>query len=276
MDEKGALSGRTALVTGVGGAIGRAIARNLKDSGAYVIGMDRSPLASDSFLDEVVEADLGGGPVPSIPCPARELDFVIHGAGGVFREEVGGPEFISDRSVIDKTINDNFVSFMDLVAICRPAMTSDSSITVLSSINAIVPFGLPIYSATKGAVNSFVIAMAPQLLNQGIRLNAVAMGTVDHPGLRDLQAADVDLYERLRSTVPGGKFLTLDEAASGVVAVAVKSRGVAGSVSVIDKGQSNFVALGRGNYLATLTSPPTAAKLLRFWITAAWAKLRSR
>ena len=55
------------------------------------------------------------------------------------------------------------------------------------SIAALV--GLPnraLYSATKGAVYSLTLAMAADLLHEGVRVNCVTPGTTDTPWIRRL------------------------------------------------------------------------------------------
>ena len=181
MDESKSLAGRTALVSGVSGAIGEAVTGLLKTRGARVIGFDRLEPQAGLYLDEFVEVELGcAGSFPSIQCPAKTLDYVIHLAGGALREEVEGQGLVCDRSVIDRTLNDNFNSLIDLLAITQGSMAMGSSITAVSSINALRPFGLPLYSAAKGAVNSYVTAIAPDLARQGVKINAIALGTVEH------------------------------------------------------------------------------------------------
>jgi NAD(P)-dependent dehydrogenase (short-subunit alcohol dehydrogenase family) len=147
--------------------------------------------------------------------------------------------------VIEQTINDNFMSVVDVVAITRPALTSNSSITVVSSINSFRAFGLPIYSAAKGAVNAFVISIAPQLLAEGIRINAIALGTVEWAGGRDRRAASRKVFRKLSKTIPDGRPLTTEEASRSILSVGIDSPGISGSVTVVDRGQSNFVNLGR-------------------------------
>ena len=245
MSERLNLSGRKALVTGAAGAVAQVVARDLKNRGAYVIGMDSSVPQEAHFFDEVIRVDLGSSSIPSISCPVEDLDAVIHLAGRALPEEAESHGSIPERSVIEQTINDNFMSLVDVVAITRPALTSNSSITVVSSINSLRAFGLPIYSAAKGAVNAFVISIAPQLLAEGIRINAIALGTVEWAGGRDRRAASRKVFRKLSKTIPDGRPLTTEEASRSILSVGIDSPGISGSVTVVDRGQSNFVNLGR-------------------------------
>ena len=63
-----------------------------------------------------------------------------------------------------------------------PHMQRGSAIIATSSTNAFSPSeSLPDYSATKGAINQYTKVLAQQLLEKGIRVNAVAPGPVWTP-----------------------------------------------------------------------------------------------
>jgi NAD(P)-dependent dehydrogenase (short-subunit alcohol dehydrogenase family) len=61
-------------------------------------------------------------------------------------------------------------------------MKPGSAIVVTSSETGLIGNkGLPDYSATKGAINAFTKSIAQQLIEKGIRVNAVAPGPVWTP-----------------------------------------------------------------------------------------------
>jgi NAD(P)-dependent dehydrogenase (short-subunit alcohol dehydrogenase family) len=68
-----------------------------------------------------------------------------------------------------------------------------ASIINMSSCTAVNGFAQrALYSASKGAVHSMTLAMAADLVKEGIRVNAVAPGTVDTPFMAELAARASD------------------------------------------------------------------------------------
>ena len=72
-----------------------------------------------------------------------------------------------------------------------------SAIVTLSSINATLGNGMiPIYSAAKGAAISLVRSMADELIDDGIRINAISPGMIDTPIMSGTKKAAPGLFER--------------------------------------------------------------------------------
>ncbi|MBY0530945.1 MAG: SDR family oxidoreductase [Xanthobacteraceae bacterium] len=71
------------------------------------------------------------------------------------------------------------------------------------------------YAASKGALNSFTVGLAREVIGEGIRVNAVSPGLID----TDIHAAagQPDRAERLKSVIPIGRFGTPEEVAETVL-----------------------------------------------------------
>jgi NAD(P)-dependent dehydrogenase (short-subunit alcohol dehydrogenase family) len=71
------------------------------------------------------------------------------------------------------------------------------------------------YAASKGALNSFTVGLAREVIGEGIRVNAVSPGLID----TDIHAAagQPDRAERLKSVIPIGRFGTPEEVAESVL-----------------------------------------------------------
>jgi NAD(P)-dependent dehydrogenase (short-subunit alcohol dehydrogenase family) len=91
------------------------------------------------------------------------------------------------------------------------------------------------YSATKGAVISLTRALAVDHVAQGVRVNAVAPGTVDSPWVRRLVEEVGESLDTLRARQPMGRLGTPEEIADAVAYLA-SAEFVTGSVMVIDGG----------------------------------------
>lgn len=191
----GKLSGKKALITGGDSGIGRAIAGLFAAEGADVaIGHLRAEqsdaletkrlvqsygrtceliagdLANAGFCDRIVErtvARLGG------------LDILVSNAAHQNRKK--SLEDVTDEE-FDRTFKTNIYAYFRLARAALRHMKPGASIIVTSSETGILGSkGLPDYSATKGAINAFTKTLAQDLIERGIRVNAVAPGPVWTP-----------------------------------------------------------------------------------------------
>ncbi|HEX2641596.1 MAG TPA: SDR family oxidoreductase [Thermoanaerobaculia bacterium] len=191
----GKLEGKVALVTGGDSGIGRAVAYLYAREGADVAivylpaeqqDADETrqaieaegrrcltlpgDLTDPQFCREVVERtvrELG------------QLDILVSNAAWQNRkkslEEVTEEEW-------NRTFRTNIDAYFHLSKAALRHMKPGSSIIATSSETGIMGAKeLPDYSATKGAINAFTKALAQQLVDKGIRVNAVAPGPVWTP-----------------------------------------------------------------------------------------------
>ncbi|MDQ3369142.1 MAG: SDR family oxidoreductase [Myxococcota bacterium] len=195
----GKLDGKRALITGGDSGIGRAVAVLYAREGADIAinylpaeqpDADETKRAVEAegkrcvliagdltdaqFCSELVERavdELGG------------LDILVSNAAHQNRkqlEELTPEEF-------DRTFKTNVYAYYYLTKAAVPHLKPGSAIIASSSSTGFRGNDeLPDYSATKGAINQFTKVMAKQLVEKGIRVNAVAPGPVWTP----LNAAD--------------------------------------------------------------------------------------
>ena len=190
----GKLEGRRALITGGDSGIGRAVAVMYAREGADVAiayldehedaeqtkrlveqeGHQCLLLAGDvsekAFCEEAVEKTvevLGG------------LDVLVNNAAVQFvRENV---EDITEEQ-LDRTFRTNIYAHFFMVQAARPHLKEGDCIINTTSITAFE--GNPVlldYSSTKGAILAFTRALAQNLAEDGIRVNAVAPGPIWTP-----------------------------------------------------------------------------------------------
>jgi 3-oxoacyl-[acyl-carrier protein] reductase len=119
----------------------------------------------------------------------------------------------------------------------------DAAVVSVSSISAYrVSVRNPPYGAIKAAVNHYTATQAATLAKKGIRVNAVAPGSIEFPGgsWEQRKLAGDPLYESVRSRIPSGHLGTPDDVADVVLFLASgMARWVTGQTITVDGGQLN-------------------------------------
>jgi 2-keto-3-deoxy-L-fuconate dehydrogenase len=227
------LEGKRALVTGAGSGIGAAVARRLAAEGAEVIVADLSPQA--------VAAELGAEAVvldvrheAEVELAVADLDVLVNCAG--IGSTTNAPETTLDVWENVFAVNARGTFLCCKHAIPGMAARGGGSIVNIASVAGLIGLrNRAAYSASKGAVISLTRALAVDHVADGIRVNAVAPGTVDSPWVRRLVEDVGESIEALRARQPMGRLGTPEEIADAVIYLST-AEFVTGSVLVIDGG----------------------------------------
>ncbi|HEY0231328.1 MAG TPA: SDR family oxidoreductase [Dokdonella sp.] len=199
------LEGRVALITGGDSGIGRAVAVLFAREGADV---------SIVYLDEHSDAQETARAVKKegrrcrlIPGDVRDpafcrsavastvrkfgkLDILVNNAA--FQEHAATIEELTEAH-FDLTVKTNLYGYFHMAKAALPHLREGSAIINTGSETGL--FGskeLLDYSATKGAIHAFTKALAANVIERGIRVNAVAPGPVWTPlNPADRAAGDV-------------------------------------------------------------------------------------
>lgn len=227
------LAGKRALVTGAGSGIGAAVARKLASEGAVVIVADLSP--------EAVAAELGAQAIvldvrdeEQVAPAMAELDVLVNVAGIGSTTNAPGTTLDVWENVFAVNARGTFLCCKH--AIPGMAARGGGSIVNIASVAGLVGLrNRAAYCASKGAVISLTRALAVDHVGDGIRVNAVAPGTVDSPWVRRLVEDVGESLDALRARQPLGRLGTPEEIADAV-AYLVAAEFVTGTVLVIDGG----------------------------------------
>lgn len=228
------------LVTGSSGGIGGAVIAAVRDAApdAEIDGWDIvAPRAALDARTEIVD-HRDAVAVEAAADRLGPVDVVICTAGRALPEEIGPDRGLPDAETFAASITTNLTGHYNVIRSLTPSMREGGSIVLATSINALRSFGLTPYSAAKSGLHGLVLALAQDLGRRRIRINAVALGTVDTPANHAEWAAVAGHRERMEALSVTGRVLSPAEAAKSICSVALAMPGLTGQVIVVDNGQS--------------------------------------
>lgn len=243
--------GKTALVTGGGSGIGKAVALALGAEGANVVVNDVNLDTAQATVDEIVGAGGIGHAVGSDAGKPDEVKATVDAAVAEYgalhlavnNAGIGGPQGPIEDIAIDeylKLIDVNLHSVFYGMQCEIPEMlkAGGGSIVNMSSILGLVGEGAAIpYVTAKHAVSGMTKATALQCADKGIRVNSVHPGYIDTPLLN---SAPQEMLDGLVSLHPIGRLGTSEEVASVVLfLLSDKASFVTGSQYVVDGGYTS-------------------------------------
>jgi len=249
-------SGKSVIVTGAGGGIGRASAVRFARLGASVVASDIDEAALRETVGEIEGA---GGAVASIVsdvtdpdqaagivrCACTEnggVDVLFNNAGGSFptpMESIDREEFVRLRSL-------NFDAVYHASMEALPVMVAAGGGVILSTTSGAgtgAVDGLAVYGAAKAGVNSLMRSIAVEYGRRGIRANAIAPSAAT-PGLIAWLKTLPGGVEGHAARQPMGRLGTPEEIASVAVFLASEHAGfVNGVVLPVDGGIEAMLAI---------------------------------
>jgi NAD(P)-dependent dehydrogenase (short-subunit alcohol dehydrogenase family) len=244
-------AGKVAIVTGGGDGIGRATALRLASEGASVLVTDIDAAAAASAVAEIeaaggrAAASVGSVTVEAEVAAAVQLAIVRFGEVHIL---VNNAAFAIRPTLAEVTPDDwdhEFdVTLRGAWLFARavlPHMTGfgRGAIVNIGSVNGLMYFGNPAYSAAKAGLLSLTRSLAVEAGPKGVRANMVSPGTVRTNAVSwtmRLQR-DPQIFERLARWYPVGRVgLPADIAAAVAFLAADEAAFVNGANLVVDGG----------------------------------------
>ena len=250
MNTDKAFEGKVVIVTGANSGIGEATAIAFQEAGARVhafarrkdavgIAREKHPRIQWILADVANEAQATEG-VQAAVREAGRLDVLVNNAGvGTFV-----PLELSTGEVIRPQFEVNVLGTTFVTRAALPALKASkgSIVNISSTAGHKASPGAAHYGATKAAVESLTRSWALELAPHGVRVNAIAPGATETPGLGKLGAPPEALpriKEALVKQVPLGRLATTREIAQWIVAIADPNvTWLTGQVLGIDGGMS--------------------------------------
>ena len=227
------LDGKTALVTGAGRGIGRAVALALAAAGAELVLVSRTASQLEEVAGEIAQQ---GGRALALPLDVTDsaavrdavaglgrLDILVNNAG-VNRPQ---PFLEVDEDTLDRLLTLNVrAAFLVAQAAARVMVATTGAETGGVIVNMSSQMGhvgserdRTVYVMTKHAIEGLTKAMAVELAPKGVRVVSIAPTFIDTPLVRPF-FDDPTFRQWVLNRIPLGRLGTAEEVAHAVVFLA--------------------------------------------------------
>jgi len=225
------LDGKTAVITGAGSGIGRAIARKFAASGASVHVLDLNLADAECVAREIKEA---GGSAAACLCDVSDqaqtlsafkkifenarLDILVNNAG---IPQIGNIENTSEAD-LDRILRVNVKGYYNCIFASVGHMKTHGGGVILNMASVAGSAGLSDrfgYSTSKGAVIAMTYSVARDYVAQGIRCNCISPARVHTPFVdgylrKNYPGREQEMYDKLSQAQPIGRMGEPDEIAA--------------------------------------------------------------
>jgi len=229
------LKGKVAVITGATGGIGFEVAKRLGKDGCIVIlnGIENEVGASkvkelktngitaEYYGFDVTKEDEVNANIKAIGEKYGKIDILVNNAGGL-----GGRQRFEEMTTefyrFVMALNLDSVFFASRAAI--PFLKKGENATIINyTSNAAWNAGGPgagVYATSKAGVQAITRALAKDLAEYGIRVNAVSPGTIDTPFHAQIKSTKPEVFATWKNSILLGRLGEPEEVASVVAFLA--------------------------------------------------------
>jgi NAD(P)-dependent dehydrogenase (short-subunit alcohol dehydrogenase family) len=241
------LSGRTAVVTGAGGGIGKAVALELSANGVHCNVLDRASELVDATVAEITKNDgqatghvcdvTDEAAIEAVASSIKTCDILVNAAGLV------RPGALADLTTVEwnDLLKVNLTGYFLMARTFTPHLvdSGNGSMIHIASISSTNPQGSSgAYSVSKAGVVVMSKQLAFELGSKGVRSNTVSPGLVRTP-MTEAYYQVGDVAQRRDAAVPVGRVAKPDDIADVVTFLASdRARYITGADLVADGGFS--------------------------------------
>ena len=240
---------KVTIVTGSGSGLGRVLAHSFAAEGAAVIVADVAGGRARAVADEI--SDAGGTALARTTdvTDASDMRAMVH----TIREAFGPVDVLvnnaakaTDADFLDldeETWDEDVTVTLKGPFLCSQAvlvgMVENGSGVILniSSVNALGYYGNEAYSAAKAGLLSLTRSLAVRYGPSGIRVNAIAPGSLRTPAWEQRKENDPDVFERIARWYPLGRVGEPEDVAGAALFLASdEAAWITGAVLPVDGG----------------------------------------
>lgn len=241
--------GYVAIITGGGSGLGRVLAHRFAAEGAAIVVADVVGKRARAVADEISE--VGGRSLAQTTDVTRAAD--VEAMVGAARDEFGPVDILvnnaaqaTDADFLDvgeEVWDDDVAITLKGSFLCSQAVLADMTkngsgvILNISSVNALGYYGNEAYSAAKAGILNLTRSLAVRYGPFGVRVNAIAPGTLKTPAWEKRREEDPDVFERVAKWYPLGRVGEPEDVAGAVLFLASdEAAWISGAVLPVDGG----------------------------------------
>lgn len=243
------LAGRVAVVTGGGSGIGRAISLRFASEGAAVVAADLIPERAEETAKLITEA---GGKAIGVEADVSKEAAVIamaerareaFGTVNILVNNAGLSRGADVRTIDEETWDLNLDVVLKGPFFCSKALLQGmidqggGVILNIVSVNGLTGIGEEPYSAAKAGLINLTQNMAVRHGPDGVRVNAIAPGTIVTPIWNSTVEKDPGVFDRISQLYPLRRVGTPEDIASAALFLASDDANwITGTTLVVDGG----------------------------------------